>query len=151
MSHLRRRAWVSFLKIGFHLNQLILCSRQHRDSSTSKMMLVDPAHKFTISMRYNKSLEVCSWSLHLERFPGDQKCCCQDQAESEDEDHFGLMGTLSLFQLGCLLLGPRDWDSRFFWVSRGPHRLAEQAQTHTDRLCEQKASTQTNEECTAIL
>lgn len=61
-----------------------------------------------------------------------------------------MMGTLSelsawLFIAGSQGLGFADW------VSRGPHRLAEQAQTHTGRLCEQKASTQTNEECTTIL
>lgn len=98
VSHLRRRALVSCLKIGFHLNQLILCSRQHRDSSTSKMMLVDPAHKFTISMRYNKSLEVCLGAFILRDSPA-TKMLLPGSSRIWGWGSLEMMGTLSFFSL----------------------------------------------------
>ena len=62
-----------------------------------------------------------------------------------------MMGTLSELSAWLFIARSQGLGFAVFSVSRGPHRLAEQAQTHTDRLCEQKASTQTNEECTTIL
>lgn len=119
VSHLRRRALVSFLKIGFiWINWSYALGNIETPLHPRWCLLTLPTNSPFRWDTISRVKFALGAFILMRDSPANQKCCCQDQAESEDEDHLKWWEHFRNFQLGCLLLGPRDWDSRFLGFAR---------------------------------